>query len=142
MATAKPTRLHLQITCEAPPPATHNGQPTEFGLQDKQQALHPGALLPDGALRFVCEVTVKPLTKTYAPDFGGPFVHGATGARFLYLGWRPPGGVWIKRFKIPLAPISWEQIAAGPAIALAARINTMRSGTVALLDGGWAVSDS
>src|SRR4051794_30308314 len=130
MATATSTRLRLQISCEAPPPSTYNGQPTEFGLQDKQQALHPGALLPDGALRFSCEVTVKPHATTGAPDFGGPFVHGPAGTRFLYLGWRPPGGVWIRRFKISLERISWEQIAAGQIDGLAARMNTARSGTV------------
>src|SRR5690349_19462880 len=42
MPTATPTRIRLRIICEAPPPATHAGQPAEFGLQDKQQALAPG----------------------------------------------------------------------------------------------------
>jgi len=75
------------------------------------------------------------------PDFGGPFVHGPAGARFLYLSWRPRGGVWIRRFKIPLAPMSWEQIAAGQAGALAARVSAASSGTVALLGAGWTPSD-
>ena len=141
MPTAPPTRLRLQITCTAPPPAIYNGQMTEFGLQDKQQALYPGTLLPDGALCFACEVAVKPHATTGAPDFGGSFVQGPAGARFLYLGWRPPGGAWIRRFKIPLAPISWEQIAAGQAGALAASVSAARSGTVALLGAGWAPSD-
>ncbi len=136
-----PTRIRLQITCEASPPTTFNGQTTKFGLQDKQQTLHPGVLQPDGALRFDCEVTVKPHVTTGAPDFSGPFVHGPTGARFLYLSWRSSAGTWIKRFKIPLAPIDWEQIAAGQAGTLAARINTNHSGTVALLGTGWAVND-
>jgi len=75
------------------------------------------------------------------PDFGGPFVHGPAGARFLYLSWRPRGGVWIRRFKIPLAPMSWEQIAAGQAGAPAARVSAARSGTLALLGAGWTPSD-
>ena len=45
MPPAAPTHIRLQITCAAPPPATYNGQPTEFGLQDKQQILHPGTPL-------------------------------------------------------------------------------------------------
>ena len=65
----------------------------------------------------------------------------AAEARFLYLGWRPPGGAWIRRFKIPLAPISWEQIAAGQAGALAARVSAARSGAVALLGAGWTATD-
>src|SRR5688500_4709479 len=115
MSTPVPTRIRLQITCEAPSPAVFNGQPTEFGLQDKQQTLYPGELQPNGALCFGCEVTVKPHTTTGAPDFSGPFVHGPAGARFLYLSWRSSAGTWIKRFKIPLGLIDWEQIAAGQA---------------------------
>lgn len=140
MSTPAPTRIRLQIICEAPPPATYNGQPTEFGLQDKQQTLHPGGLQPNGGLRFDCEVAVKPHATTGAPDFSGPFVHGPAGARFLYLSWRSSAGTWIMRFKVPLGSIGWEQIAAGQADALAARVNTSHSGTVALLGAGWAVS--
>ncbi len=142
MPTTAPTRIQLQITCEAPPPTTYDGQSTEFGLQDNKQALYPGIQQPDGALRFDCEVTVKSHAAASAPDFGGPFVHGPAGARFLYLGWRPPDGAWIKRFKIPLAPMSWGQIEAGKAGALAAHISAVRSGTVALLGAGWVASDS
>ena len=141
MSNSTPTRVRLRITCEAPPPALHQGQPTEFGLQDKQQALHAGVRLAGGALRFDCELAIKPHAATGAPDFSGAFVHGPASARFLYLGWRPPGGAWIKRFKIPLAPIGWEQIAAGQAGALDARVSAARSGTVALLGAGWAPSD-
>ena len=141
MPAPPPTRIRLQITCEAPPASIYNGQPTEFGLQDKQQALHPGVSQPDGALRFACELAMKPHATTGAPDFGGPFVHGPAGARFLYLGWRPLGGAWIRRFKIPLAPIGWEQIAAGQAGALAARVSAARSGAVALLGAGWTATD-
>jgi uncharacterized protein DUF5990 len=135
MAATPPTseRLRLRIICEQPPPDTYAGQPTEFGLQDKQQALHPGSRLADGSLAFMCEVVVmKPHAGTGSPDFGGPFVHGPPGARFLYLGWRPPGGAWIRRFKIPFTGIGWDQIAAGrlPKGALAARVSAARSGTV------------
>jgi hypothetical protein len=141
MATTTPTRIRLQLTCEDPPLSNYDGQPTEFGLQDKQQALHAGVSQPDGAIRFACEVAVKPHATTSRPDFGGPFAHGPAGARFLYLGWRPPGGAWIRRFKIPLTPISWEQIAAAQAGALAARVSATRSGTVALQGAGWTASD-
>jgi hypothetical protein len=134
-----PTRVRLQITCLAPPPDTYEGQSTEFGVQDKQQMLHNGIVQPGGALIFVCEVNVKPHAGSGAPDYSGPLVHGPAGARFLYLGWRPIGGAWIKRFKIPLAPISWQQLDAAQAGKLAVRISATRSGTVALLGEGWAV---
>ena len=141
MPTSTPTSIRLQITFEAPPPATHDGHPAEFGLQDKQQALSPGALMPDGALRFECEVGMKPSAADGAPDWGGAYVHGPAGARFLYLSWRQVDGAWFKRFKIPLAPMSWEQVAAAQAGALAVRVSAARSGTVAPLGAGWVVEN-
>jgi hypothetical protein len=141
MSNSRSTRVRLRIICDAPPPATDDGQPTEFGMQDKQQALQAGLPQPDGALRFSCEAIVKPHSITGAPDFSGACVHGPAGARFLYLGWRPLGGAWIKRFKIPLAAISWEQIGSAQNGALAVHVNTTRSGTVALLGAGWTASD-
>src|SRR4051794_28668993 len=127
MPKATPTRIRIQIACTEPPPATHNGQSTEFGLHDKKQIVYPGTQQPDGALCFECELAVKPHATSGAPDFGGPFVQGPAGARFLYLGWRPLSGAWIKRFKIPLAQISWQQIEGAQTSGLAARISATRS---------------
>ena len=52
--------------------------------------------------------------------FLGPFVHGGTADRFLYLSWRPkdwhPGGpevpcsTWLRRMKVRLGSIIWPQI--------------------------------
>ena len=54
------------------------------------------------------------------PNFLGPFVHGGTADRFLYLSWRPkdwrPGGpdvprwVWLRRMKVRLGSITWPQV--------------------------------
>jgi hypothetical protein len=104
--------IALVLVCRAAPPLEHEGHPCEFGVQDANQILHPGDALPDGALRFACEATVK-RRKDGTPDLGGRFVHGPGGARFLYLGWRVIGAPnWIRRYKIPLAPLSWELLEA------------------------------
>jgi hypothetical protein len=118
----------------------------EFGLQDRQQALMPGETQPDGSLRFACAVTVKYSGEEDPPDFSGAFVHGARGARFLYLSLRrQEEGRWERRLKIPLKGISAEQITALEHSAngvLTARVSGEGSGTVALLDGGWKLLTS
>ena len=138
-----PTRVRLCIVCEAPPSA-YAGQPIEFGLQDNRQNLHSRIAQPDGSLRFVCEASVKPSRTGDLPDFGGLFVHGPSGARFLYLSLRQPGGAWIRRLKVPLSGITWAQIADAnrlPSGALVARVSGAGSGTVPLLGGGWVASE-
>jgi hypothetical protein len=140
----KPAHVRLCIICEVPPSVTYAGQPAEFGLQDTRQNLHAGIAQPDGSLRFVCEVSVKPSQAGDAPDFGGPLVHGPSGARFLYLSLRQPGGAWIRRLKVPLAGITWAQIADAnrlPNGALVARVSGAGSGTVPLLGDGWATTE-
>lgn len=91
--------LRLRLTCLNPPPATWGGEPTEFGLQDRAGAVHPGTALPDGALLFELSVAL--------PRFGGDFVHGPPSGRFLYLSYRHrrAGAPWIGWIKIPLAGI-------------------------------------
>ena len=83
--------LRLRLTCLNPPPATWGGEPTEFGLQDRAGAVHPGTALPDGALLFELSVAL--------PRFGGDFVHGPPSGRFRYLGYRHrrAGAPWIGR---------------------------------------------
>jgi Family of unknown function (DUF5990) len=140
----RPAHVRLCIICEVPPSVTYAGQPAEFGLQDTRQNLHAGVAQPDGSLRFLCEVSVKPSQAGHAPDFGGPFVHGPRGARFLYLGLRDADSAWIRRLKVPLAGITWEQVADTnllPSGALVARVSGAGSGTVPLLGDKWVVSE-
>lgn len=130
-----------------------------YGLQDNsttaEWVIHSGTVLPGGDLQFEISCRVRQHPKTGAPNFLGPFVHGETARRFLYLSWRPrdwrpdqpePPGVWIRRLKIHLSPITWEQIdaAAVPGCFLEARVPGVGRGgpscaSVPLLDGGWRV---
>jgi hypothetical protein len=134
MSETAPATARLVLVCDHAPPPEHEGRPTEFGLQDAHQVLHPGELLADGSLRFELDAAVRARKDTGTPDFAGRFVHGPRAGRFLYLGWRQIGAPnWIRRYKIPLAGISWEQLAAGP---LSARVSgAQRAATLSLLEG-------
>lgn len=136
--SASPARtIRLVLLCDSPPAASYEGRPAEFGLQDARAVLHPGDVQPDGAVRFELEAAVKPHRDSGAPNFSGPFVHGPALGRFLYLGWRRIGDVaWIRRYKIPLAGITWELLDSGA--PLRARVSAAwRGATLMPAEGGW-----
>jgi len=124
--------IRLRLTCANPPPAIHAGQATEFGILDKTGVLTPGMHLPGGALRFDIEVQVARRPDGSAAC-SGSYVHGPPGGRFLYLGWRPVGGAWIRRTKVPLAAITWLLVEAAGDGTLDATVAGDRGATVPLL---------
>ena len=72
-------------------------------------------LAQDADLLFTCLISVKGDGEKYdLPDFGGPFVHGTKGARFIYLDIgktaRQLNTSWSRRLKIPLAGITWDTV--------------------------------
>jgi hypothetical protein len=114
--------VRLRIICISPPNPESYG--AAFGLQDnsttKAWVLHPGKGQPNGDVHFECECRLRRNQTGGQPNFLGPFVHGGTADRFLYLSWRPkywfPGGsevpswIWLRRMKIRLGSITWSQI--------------------------------
>ncbi len=121
---------------------------TEFGLQDKQQVLHPGEAQPDGSVRYEIAVQARRTPQTNVPRFLGPVVHGTPTTPFLYLSLRRTElgqASWIRRLKISLAAISWEQIAvasATPSGCLEASVDGTGSATVPLLGAGWTPQET
>ncbi len=109
---ARTVRLH--VICLTPPPVTWNDDPTTFGLQDNKQELELGQHQPDGSIHYSCSVEVKRQLQADRLRFSGPLVHGPSGDQFLYLGWRRVSepGVWLRRWKIMLASITWELLLA------------------------------
>jgi len=115
-------RVRLRVICISPPDPEEQG--ASFGLQDnsttKEWVLHPGKRKPNGDVHFECECRVRQSPAGSKPNFLGPFVHGGTADRFLYLSWRPkdwrPGGpevprwVCLRRMKVRLGSITWSQI--------------------------------
>ena len=137
--------VRLCLVC-LEPPAGHEDVSLEFGLQDKHGALHPGQAQPDDAICYEFDVGVHGDPAAGAPRLRGPHVHGPPSAPFLYLGLRSKGpdpAPWIRRLKIPLASIGWDDIAAaGPSDkgVLEAIVAGSGSATVPLLNGGWTPS--
>lgn len=151
-------RIRLRIVCRNPPPPERFG--AEFGLQDNSTkaawVIHAGRILPNGDRIFECECRVRPQVKTGAPNFLGPFVQGNAHERFFYLSWRPrewrpggsePYGVWLRRMKVHLRSITWEQIDEAlkrNGVLEAVVEGTGRDGgpscaSVPLVGGGWMV---
>lgn len=134
------TQVTLEITCLQPPT-----QPGVFGLQDKNQRLLPPTPAADGSAVFRCQVRAKPAAASGPPNFSGEFTHGSPQERFLYLSLRSvdgPEAAWLKRIKVPLKSITWEQVEAAanhPAARLACTADGGGSGTVKLVGGGWRV---
>jgi hypothetical protein len=108
----EPVIVRLRLIAEAPPPEERDGRPTEFGLQDKKQAVHAGREQPDGAVHFECEAQARRNPLTGEARFSGAWVHGTAAEPFVYLSWKyaedPPQ--WIRRQKIRLDAITWKQI--------------------------------
>jgi hypothetical protein len=144
MATSKSEQppLSLRVICVNPPDVALQGDSLEFGLQDKAEVIHSGALQPDGSVVYVCQAIVRPRKGDAPPDFAGPHIHGVRGGRFLYLSLRKSDGGFRRRLKIPLRTISWAQIGMVQnerGTGLAATVEGRGSGTVPLLDDGWTL---
>jgi len=140
--------VRLRVLCVRPPDPDEYG--AEFGLQDVEERLQPGERQADGSFLFECQLRVRRNRQTGQPNFLGPYVFGIPGARFLYLSWRERQvamPVWSRRMKIPLSPITWEQIeeaertggALEAAVPGRAGDGGLRSGSVAFLGEGWTV---
>jgi hypothetical protein len=132
MMPAETIPLDIRIFCMHPPERIHDGNPTEFGLQDKTGALTAGRPLPDGTLAFDVAIHVS---DDDPPKFSGKHAHGTPGERFIYLSYRYVGvtSEWIKRIKVPLKSITAEQVRAirnNPLTTLATHLDGQLSATV------------
>ena len=100
--------LWIRLLREADPPRT-DGSPVRFGLQDKTGVMHDGVVRDDGLVQFDFELTVAGVPGDGQPDFGGPFVSGSRGERFVYLSWQRLDGVgFMNRIKVRLTDIDWN----------------------------------
>ena len=134
--------IRLSIVCVEPPDYEREGLQTEFGLQDRDRALHPGQLQADGSLAFALTVAATHRPESNTVRFSGPFVHGTGADPFLYLSLREVGAgptAWIRRHEVPLARLTLERLAATDTSgAFSIRVNGARSGRAAVLGEGWS----
>lgn len=143
-----PTRpLRLRIICLKPPICPGDDAPTEFGVQDRGQVVHPGQVHGDGSVSF--EVTVSAVRHAAGGSvrFRGPFVHGTPAEPFLYLSFRHVEGspvAWIRRIKVRFPVLTWEQLEAIPETSvLAARVSgERRRTTIPLHTYDWTQQDA
>lgn len=101
--------VRLRIVYDGTPPNVWDGVAKDFGVQDKDNVLHPGKAGRDGSVVFDVSIGVKP-ERTAAPVFLGELAHGPAKERFLYLSWRNANGAYAQRLKIPLGGITWSDI--------------------------------
>jgi hypothetical protein len=130
--------ISFYVSCHHPP-----YELGEFGLQDKAQQLHPPVKVHELVWEFQCQLRVSKSEKTGMPKFRGNFVQGTSDKPFLYLSLRERNGVaWIRRIKVPLHVITWEQVRALTQTKngkFLASIDGTKSGTVELLSNGWQI---
>ncbi len=129
--------VSFRLICVNPPDAVR------FGLQDKKGKLLTGTRQVDGSLLYAFELTTKP-GKDGTLDFSGSYVQGTPGTRFLYLSLGDTGALtptWVKRIKVPLSSINWQQVETAQAQngALEAAVDGRGAATVKLLGEGWVV---
>jgi hypothetical protein len=141
----------LRVTCLNPPPGSWGGKETEFGLQEAQGRVHPGVEQPSGAVRYEADVRVQEDPKSGGLRLLGPFVHGPSAQRFLYLSYRHRDvAEWIGRIKVLLSAISKEQVeeALKEGRLLAAVVSGLKAdggrawATVPLVGEGWTVIEA
>jgi hypothetical protein len=144
--TAENSRIvRLHITCVTPPLIPPDTTGVNFGVQDRHEVIFPGQLQPDGSLQFEIDVVVIHQPGTSEARWRGPYVHGKPVAPFVYLSLRRDSihlTAWIKRLKVPLPRLSWDQVEAMQVTpCFAASISGKGSGTVPLLGEGWTLRE-
>ena len=134
-------RVKIRLICPDTIAATVAGGGFDFGLQDVDQAVHPGKRILDDSVQFECELRIKLDGAKKTIHFYGAFVHGPSADRFLYLSWKrqnPTDSLWIRRLKIPLSELAWKQVSGlKEGQVLQGRVSENRKGARAIVD--WAV---
>jgi|GEM_PF-3836534 hypothetical protein len=126
--------IRLQVVCIHPPEGI-------FGLQNKQEEIVEGELLPEGQRLWTLELKVQK-GEDGNPNFTGAFAHGTVKERFLYLTHKREDNTIIKRIKIHLKSISWAQVETvleNPGSYFEVSVDGRGVASVPLLGDGWVV---
>jgi hypothetical protein len=109
----EPTTATLRIVLEKPTAGVdfglQKGHGSDYEVVGKQRS-------KGDDLEFAFTVTAK-TGKDHLPNFGGPFVQGPSGERFVYIDIGTYAGQtntpWSRRLKIPLSGITWDMLRSG-----------------------------
>jgi len=103
--------LNLHIILQKPPTGIYFALQKGHGNNFKVIGMQ---LSDCGDLLFDLSIEVKGAGKADTPQFGGPYVQGPTGEKFIYIGIGTfagqPDSPWNRRLKIPLRDISWQMV--------------------------------
>lgn len=136
-------RIAIRVIC-VDPSISEDTDTDRFGLQDKNRELLERDPTSRGDLVYDFELDVKQHTDN-TPNFTGTYAHGNRAERFLYLTLITlRDGSWniVKRIKIPLKTITWEQVNAvlrDDSKTLQVKVSGQGAATVPLLDDGWII---
>ena len=117
-----------------------------LSLQDKKRQLLDGSVSSSDKLVFEFELDVKQHTDN-TPNFTGAYAYGTRAERFLYLtlmNLQEESWKIIRRIKIPLNIITWEQVEAlidDQSKILKVAVSGQGTATVPLLEGGWTIQN-
>lgn len=119
------TNVVLRVSVHHAP----SGPGVSFGLQDKSGKVVAGVPGPLGMITF--EARVRVASGGGSLNFLGPLTHGPKANRHLYLSHgRTQGGDWVKRIKLPLAPITAAMVAAASDRAIQTVVDGRLAATV------------
>ncbi|MDX1933858.1 MAG: DUF5990 family protein [Capsulimonadales bacterium] len=140
MLTSPPVttqEILLTLRCHSLPSGQWGGHTAlRVGVQERDMIVQD-APVTDEPLVFTMPVRMTVAPATEEIDFGGPFVHGRRGERFLYLCWgeRDAAGNWhgVRRAKIPLARLDRGRLLAAlrqPTIEFSLRCVDAKGGPI------------
>lgn len=103
-----PERIEIELHC------THLPQGNSLlALQEGEGRVQVTSTVDRDSVLFRLSIEARPRRGVDEWDFGGKFVHGVAGERFLYLCWcREEEGrsVWYSRTKVPLHLLSQDAL--------------------------------
>jgi hypothetical protein len=108
MVSTPTAEVMLRLRCYGLPGTTFGERKAlRLGIQRGSIVIEDVPAVGGAEVVFAFPVVVR--SRGGAPDFGGPFVQGRPGGRFIYLCWgERQGGDWdqIRRAKVPLAGLT------------------------------------
>ena len=134
--------ITMRVLCIDVPTSAAGFEDIQFGLQDKDKRLLYGSTNTNDQRQYDFTLSVQQHSDE-TPNFTGAYAHGDRTNRFLYLtlmGQRDDDWKIIKRIKIQLRSITWDQVQAvldDASRLLEVTVSGKGTATVPLLGDGW-----
>jgi len=120
MSGREPRTINLRIECTDLPRHDWEGHAVIWlGIQRGKEVVQE-VRLPAGAITFDAELRVSADGADGMPNFLGPYAHGTSRDRFIYLCWGcRHTDVWVgfRRAKLSLSQLTWEMLQSNRVLA-------------------------